>query len=343
MSASLGSAIVDPLAETRAFRQALLQGLGGTDKRVPAKYLYDSVGSALFDRICSLPEYYLARVENALLARHGREIAHLMGPSATLVEFGAGSLTKADLILSKLTNASSYAPIDISSRHLREMATSLRRRRPNLNVYPIEADYMASIVLPAAVKRSLKAGLFLGSTIGNLDRSEAISFLRTAAALLDGGGLLVGVDLIKHPELLHAAYNDSEGVTAEFNRNLLARANRDLGADFALNDFAHYAFYNVPQRKMEMHLVSLTRQEVRVAYHSIEFNKGDTIHTEDSHKYTPEEFDKLAIEAGLIPVRSWQDDARAFSLHWLACRGGQPAEIPRYVASSQRDSAAVPR
>lgn len=311
---------VDRRTESNGFRQALLRGLTGAGKHIPAKYFYDARGSALFDRISTLPEYYLTRTEEALLAHYGREIAQFMGDGATLVEFGAGSLNKVESLLSPRGNIRAYAPIDISKQHLREMAAQLRKRRPDLEIYPVEADYTESIALPGAVSGARKAGLFLGSTIGNLERNEAVGFLRKAAALLDGGGLLVGIDLLKHPALLHAAYNDADGVTEAFNKNLLVRANRELGANFALSAFAHYAFYNPPQHKIEMHLISLERQHVCVAGSSIEFRAGDAIHTEDSRKYTPQEFDSLAAEAGLMSVRSWQDERGWFSLHWLVRR-----------------------
>ena len=301
------------------FATALVEGLGRRPKTVPCKFFYDARGSALFDRICELPEYYPTRTEMALLRTHAGEIAQLMGADIALIEFGAGSLQKVDLLLEALERPHAYAPIDISGEYLHAMTARLTRLHPDVTVLPVVADFTRPFVLPRELGEARRVGFFPGSTIGNMDRAEALVFLRKAAALLRGGGLLIGVDLVKDPTILHAAYNDSAGVTAAFNKNLLARANRELDADFDPDSFAHYAFYNPRWRRIEMHLMSLLRQRVSLCGYGIDFEEGETIHTENSHKYTVEGFWALAAQAGFAPRRSWCDKDGLFSLHWLEC------------------------
>lgn len=300
------------------FCRALLAGLAATPKQVSCKFFYDAEGSALFDRICTLPEYYPTRVELALLERHAHELAGLIGPDVELVEFGAGSGRKVRWLLDALCRPQAYVPVDISGEHLQQAASRLRADYPRLRIQPVVADYTHPFDLPANVSGARRrVGFFPGSTIGNFAPEEAAGFLGMAAALLDGGGLLIGVDLLKDPALLHAAYNDSQGVTAAFNKNLLARANRELGADFAEDGFAHYAFYQPLARRVEMHLVSLAAQQVRIAGREFRFSPGETLHTENSYKYTVEEFRSLAEQAGFVSRRYWTDAAHLFSLHWL--------------------------
>jgi dimethylhistidine N-methyltransferase len=298
------------------FAAALLEGLRASPKRVPCKYFYDEEGSALFDLICELPEYYPTRTETRLLREHAAEIARLMGADVELVEYGAGSLQKAGLLLSALERPRAYLPIDISGDYLCAMAAKFVNSHPGLKVRPVVADFTKAFHLePAGASR--RVGFFPGSTIGNLDRREALAFLRRAASLLKGGGLLIGVDLVKDPSILHAAYNDSAGVTDAFNKNILARANRELDAGFDLDNFAHYAFYNPALQRIEMHLMSLRGQRVRVDETVVAFAEGETIHTENSHKYTVDGFRALASEAGFTPRSTWCDADRLFSLHWL--------------------------
>jgi L-histidine Nalpha-methyltransferase len=310
-----------PAAHDSEFAHALLAGLRERPKWAPCKYLYDREGSALFDRICELPEYYPTRTEMGLLRAHASEIARLIGPDAALVEFGAGALRKVAILLDALQSPRAYLPVDISGEYLHGVAARLAGERPGLVVRPIVADFTAPFALPALGRDARRIGFFPGSTIGNLDRGEAIAFLRRASAMLEGGGLLIGVDLVKDPAILHAAYNDSAGVTEAFNKNLLARANRELGADFDLDRFAHYAFYNPSAQRIEMHLMSLVRQRVTLRGQQVAFAQGETIHTENSHKYTVEGFRELAAEAGFAPRASWCDGARLFSLHWLEAEG----------------------
>lgn len=305
-----------------AFGRDLVAGLSERPRCVAPKYFYDAAGSALFDRICELPEYYPTRTELAILERNAPAIAKHIGSRADIVEFGAGSLSKIRLLLDAFEPSRvprRFFPIDISAEHLEVAAHRLRADYPWLHVHPIAADYMREGALGELEAVSdRRVGFFPGSTIGNLDPDEARAFLRQAARLLEGGGLVIGVDLVKDPEVLHRAYNDRQGVTAAFNLNLLRRANEELGADFDLSQFAHYAFYEPRRQRIEMHLVSRCAQTVRVAGHTFAFDQGESIHTENSHKFTIEGFRTLAVSAGFEPGPVWTDEARLFSVHWLA-------------------------
>jgi dimethylhistidine N-methyltransferase len=297
------------------FESAVHAGLAGAPKNLPCKFFYDAQGSALFDRICELPEYYPTRTETALLQRHAPEFAELIGPDAEVIEFGAGSLQKIGYLLGALESPRAYVPIDISGDYLRAMTEKLSRAHPKLTLTPVIADFTQPLRLPASGAR--RVGFFPGSTIGNFDSAEALAFLQRAARTLRGGGMLIGVDLVKDPAILHAAYNDSAGVTEQFNKNILARANRELGANFDLDAFAHYAPYNPDAKRIEMHLLSRVDQSVAVAGGTITFLQGETIHTENSYKYTPDGFRALAMGAGFVPRAIWCDPDRLFSLHWL--------------------------
>nr|WP_326542145.1 L-histidine N(alpha)-methyltransferase [Pseudorhodoferax sp.] len=306
-------------APERDFRADLHAALSAARRSISPKYFYDARGSQLFDDICELPEYYPTRTELALLRRHAGEIAALAGPEAELVEFGAGSLRKVRLLLDELARPACYVPIDISGEHLAQAAAQLRRDYPGLAVHPVAADYTQALQLPTGPRKAgMRLGFFPGSTIGNFDPEQALRFLRMAARVLRGGALLLGADLVKDPAVLHAAYNDSAGVTAAFNLNLLARANRELGADFDLNGFAHGAFYNSPRRRIEMHLVSRRPQRVHLDGQAYLFDEGETLHTENSYKFSVDSLRALAAEAGFAPGPVWTDPNRLFSLHWLA-------------------------
>ena len=300
------------------FARDLADGLSLTPKEIPCKYFYDAEGSALFDAICALPEYYQTRTEVALLRRHASEMAGLIGAGAEIVEFGAGALRKVRILLDALETPSRYVPIDISGAYLRDVTRTLASEYPNLALSPVVGDFTQPLQLPAATGR--RAGFFPGGTIGNFRSDTAMALLRRMREMLDGGGLLVGVDLVKDPAILHAAYNDAAGVTAAFNKNLLARANRELDAGFALEDFAHYAPYNPKAHRIEMYLVSLKRQSVKLDSRVVEFQAGEAVHTEDSHKYTIESFREIAVRAGFVPRAVWADENRLFSLHWLEGR-----------------------
>ena len=301
-----------------AFARDLLAGLSSTPRSVSPKYFYDAPGSLLFDRICELPEYYPTRIELGLLSGHAREIAWQVGPRAEIVEFGAGSLRKVRLLLDAMDRPVRYLPIDISGEHLGAAAQVLRRDYPGLHVQPLVADYTRHMLLPAPGEDAgQRVGFFPGSTIGNFTPAEALHFLQMAAQVLRGGALLLGADLVKDPAVLHAAYNDTQGVTAAFNLNLLVRANRELGCNFDLAQFAHSAFYNAPLQRIEMHLVSRRRQQVRVCGRCFEFAEGETLHTENSYKFTLDGLQALARQAGFIPGPVWTDPQKLFSLHWL--------------------------
>ncbi|MGJ7542111.1 L-histidine N(alpha)-methyltransferase [Variovorax sp. LT1R16] len=305
-----------PLSE---FGREMQAGLSRRPRSVSPKFFYDVEGSALFDRICDLPEYYPTRTELGILTDCAAEIAEQIGPNAEIIEFGAGSLTKVRLLLDALETPRRYLPIDISGEHLEAAAERLRADYPQLVVQPVAADYTMPLVLPAPGEGAgRRVGFFPGSTLGNFTPDEALSFLQLASRLLRGGGLLLGVDLVKDPALLHAAYNDAQGVTAAFNLNLLRRANAELGADFDLEAFRHAAFYNAPLQRIEMHLVSRCAQSVVLNGETFEFAEGETLHTEHSHKFTVEGLRSLAVRAGFRPVAVWTDPERLFSVHWLA-------------------------
>ena len=301
------------------FATALRCGLRRRPRSIAPKYFYDQRGSALFDRICELPEYYPTRTEFGILRQHAGEMAECIGQGVELIEFGAGSLQKIRLLPGALRQALRFVPIDISAEHLHQEATRLAAEHPGLDVRPLAGDFSTELVLPPpAPGARARVGFFPGSSIGNFTPDEALGFLQRCARLLAGGGLLVGVDLVKHPALLHAAYNDAQGVTAAFNLNLLVRANRELGSDFDVDAFQHYAFYEPRLQRIEMHLLSTCRQTVTLAGERFDFAEGDTLHTENSCKYTVAGFQSLARQAGFDPQAVWTDAQRLFSLHWLA-------------------------
>ncbi|MDQ0569154.1 dimethylhistidine N-methyltransferase [Variovorax paradoxus] len=304
-----------PLSE---FGREMQAGLARKPRSISPKFFYDAAGSQLFDRICELPEYYPTRTELRILGECAGEIAEQIGPGAEIVEFGAGSLTKVRLLLDALEAPKRYLPIDISGEHLEAAAERLKADYPQLVVQPIAADYTMPLVLPAPLPGAGKrVGFFPGSTIGNFEPDEALAFLQLAARMLRGGGLLIGVDLVKEPARLHSAYNDAQGVTAAFNLNLLRRANAELDADFDLDGFAHAAFYNAPKQRIEMHLVSRRAQTVSLDGERFGFEEGETIHTEYSHKFTVDGLRALAVKAGFRPLAVWTDPERLFSVHWL--------------------------
>ncbi|HEX9626006.1 MAG TPA: L-histidine N(alpha)-methyltransferase [Acidiferrobacterales bacterium] len=307
----------DQRVETLSFLEEVLLGLSTDPKSIPPKFFYDATGSRLFDRICELPEYYLTRTETAILAACGAELAGLVGPDCLLVEFGSGSSRKVRVLLEALQPAA-YLPIDISREHLLATARGLARDYPWLRVHATCADYSNGVTLPVDADGRHLLGFFPGSSIGNFDPADALAFLRSVAGLLGpDGALLIGVDLKKDAAVLQAAYNDAQGVTAEFNLNLLAHINRELGADFDLQAFEHCAWYDPRRGRIEMHLRSRHDQSVRLAGHEFRFGAGESLHTENSYKYDAGEFQSLARAAGFKPVRLWTDPERLFSLHYL--------------------------
>jgi dimethylhistidine N-methyltransferase len=298
------------------FAAALLAGLQHTPRQVSPKWFYDQRGSALFEQICELPEYYPTRTELGMLARYAHEMVECMGSRIDLIEFGAGATRKVRHLLDASTHIKRFTPIDISADHLTEASNDLRRDYPGVRIEPMGADFTQALALPEAVGQRI--GFFPGSSIGNFDPVDAQRLLSRMAKWLQGGGLLIGVDLVKDPATLHAAYNDAQGITAQFNLNLLARANTELGTHFRLDQFAHSAFYNPPLQRIEMHLVSLCDQTVPLAGERLHFQEGSSIHTESSYKYTVAGFQALASRAGFRPDAVWLDEARQFSLHWLS-------------------------
>ena len=301
---------------TDPFAADVLAGLSAKPKRLPPKYFYDLAGSALFERITQLPEYYPTRCELELLRGNAPAIASLFPPNCALIEFGAGSSRKARILLGAAATVEAYVPVDISGDFLHQDAAQLRRDFPHLAVYPVVADFTQSFEVSPAIAMLPRVGFFPGSTIGNFEPHEAAKFLRHAGVILGAGAVLViGVDLVKDAKILCPAYNDAEGVTAKFNLNLLARINRELGADFDPTTFEHHACYNREHNRIEMHLASTKRQKVKVAGKTIGFRAGETIHTENSYKYTVESFQALARGSGWSPVQVWSDGL--FSVHAL--------------------------
>jgi len=300
------------------FKAEVLNGLATQPKTIPPKFFYDQHGSQLFDRITELPEYYPTRTEIAILQEHGEEMALLLGKERWLLELGSGSNKKIRVLLNALQPAT-YLPIDISKEHLLQSAQALATDFPKLKIHAICADYSSDFQLPCSnIPNEKRVAFFPGSSIGNFEPSQAQDLLRRVAKLLwPKGALLIGVDLKKAPNLLHAAYNDAQGVTAAFNLNLLSRLNRELEADFKPTHFEHYAFYNVELGRVEMHLVSKISQEIQVAGQKFTFAEGESIHTENSCKYTVTQFQNLAKAVGFQPEKVWVDAAKLFSVHCL--------------------------
>lgn len=312
---------VKPTPEIASFAQDVVTGLSAQPKWMAAKHFYDAEGSRLFERIMGLPEYYPTRSEMSVLREHAAAIADLIPEGAALVEFGSGSNAKIRLLLEAASKISAYVPVDISAEYLEEQAEELRRDFPNLDILPVAADFTRRFDLPAKVRARPRAGFFPGSTIGNFEPLAAVSFLRNAARILGRGAvMIVGVDLVKDKATLNAAYNDAEGVTAAFNLNLLTRINRELGADFDVDQFKHRAFYEPKRQRIEMHLVSRKRQRVAMDGKIFEFKRGETIHTENSYKYTPEGFAALARQAGWLERSLWTDSCGNFSVRALTLK-----------------------
>ena len=301
-----------------SFREDVIAGLSLPQKSLPPKYFYDAKGSRLFGAICRLKEYYPTRAELALTRRQIGAIARFAGRGNTLIEYGSGESVKSRLLIDAL-RPSAYIPVDISADALRSAAAKLRRGFAWLDIRPVHGDFSRPLKISMAQTRGRRVVYFPGSTIGNLTPEEAHGFLRmTRGQVGPRGAMLVGVDLKKDANVLHAAYNDAKGVTAAFNLNLLARINRELRGDFKLRRFRHYAFYNAPQSRIEMHLVSLVAQAVNVGSHRFSFEAGETIHTENSYKYSIEGFRALAANAGFRGEEAWLDPKGLFCLHGLA-------------------------
>jgi dimethylhistidine N-methyltransferase len=308
-----------PALPTSEFAADVLAGLTATPKRLSPKYFYDRAGSELFERITTLPEYYPTRCDIGILTEHADDIAALIPKRAALIEFGSGSSAKTRIVLGKAKSLTAYVPVDISADFLRHQAEALRREYPAIAMLPVVADFAKPFRLPVAAEKLPRVGFFPGSTIGNFEPHEAASVLRNAAQILGrGASFIVGVDLVKDTQVLQKAYNDSQGVTAQFNLNLLARINRELGAKFNLACFEHHAFFNRERSRIEMHLASLKRQRVRLMGECIDFRAGETIHTENSYKYSVDSFRALARGAGWTTSAVWTDAEGRFSVHVLS-------------------------
>jgi dimethylhistidine N-methyltransferase len=301
------------------FRADVVHGLRTTPKAIPCKYFYDEAGSRLFDRITRLKEYYLTRAEFAIMRQHAQEMAALVGSQCLLIEYGSGSSLKTRLLLDHLRAPSAYMPVDISGEHLRRSVGALGERYPDITLVPVCADFTHPRDLP--VNGGLperRVVYFPGSTIGNFTPSAAIELLeRTASLCRGGGGMLLGVDLKKEPAIIEAAYNDGEGVTAAFNRNLLVRINRELDADFPVTRFWHHAFYDPRNGRIEMHLVSQCDQRVKVGAEVFDFAEGESILTEYSYKYSVADLEKLSSRAGFRLKRRWLDENQYFCVLYL--------------------------
>lgn len=297
-----------------------IDGLRQQPKTISPKFFYDAEGSRLFDAICELEEYYPTRTEMQILTEHAGDIADMIGERSFMIEPGSGSSTKVRLLLDDL-KPHTYMPMDISRQHLLNAAQLLANEYPWLEVHAACADFTTKLKIPAQPGTSNRLAFFPGSSIGNFEPGAARTFLAHLGQTVGiGGGLLIGVDLEKDPALLHAAYNDSEGVTADFNLNLLSRMNRELQADFALENFEHNAFYNRQLGRIEMHLVSRVKQRVDIGHHRFSFDQGETIHTECSYKYSVSKFQSLAISAGFQPIQVWTDAEKLFSVHYFEYR-----------------------
>ncbi len=317
---------VPPTRDKETLASAVLAGLSKTHKSLPSRFFYDTAGSQLFERITRLPEYYLTRGETDILRRHASEIVEEAGQNLQIVEFGSGNSEKTRLLLKAALKGHrhlDYVPIDISADFLRTSAFELVDDLPGLDLTALAGDYFDA--LQALPKHSgSRLFLFLGSTIGNFDREEAIEFLIALRKVMRyQDRLLVGVDLKKHPEIVELAYNDAENVTAAFNKNLLARINRQLCGHFDLASFRHEAIWNEQDSRIEMHLTSLVEQDVSIEAlgRSFHFERGESIHTENSHKYSPEAFGALAEAGGLRIQRCWEDTKGWFTLNLLEPAG----------------------
>ncbi len=298
-------------------RLEVIEGLMREQKVLPAKYFYDHIGSQLFEQITQQPEYYPTRTELAILEQHRAEIARSIGDVHTLIEYGSGSSRKIQMLLETFTHLDTYMPIDISKDFLMESARQLSERYPALHIKAVCGDYSQSISLP--VEEAQKRVIFFpGSTIGNFEPEEAMRFLRHSSRILEtGDGFLIGVDLKKSVDVLERAYNDAAGVTAAFNLNMLTHLNQMLEGTFDVTRFEHHAFYNEEKGRIEMHLRSQLDQLVQVGDVTVPFKKGETIHTENSYKYSKEEFETLARQSGFHSVNCWIDDDERFSVHYL--------------------------
>lgn len=310
----------DP-SETRQFREDVIAGLSNRPPSIPCKYLYDSKGSELFERICETPEYYVTRADLALHQTHMPEIASLIGPRAHVIELGSGAGIKTRHLLASLDSPRAYTPIEISAAALARSTRDLETAFPEIEIRPVQADYthpIQSDALTLDPPANRRIVYFPGSTISNFEHHEATGFLlRLGRIAGPGGAVLIGVDLVKPVERLIAAYDDAGGITAAFNRNLLERLRRELDAEIDAEAFYHEARYDESLERIEMHLVARCPTRIIIDRHEFELDEGESIHTENSHKYSVESFRELAARAGLRSKKVWFDPDGLFSMHWL--------------------------
>jgi dimethylhistidine N-methyltransferase len=312
----------DQHPEIADLREDIIQGLSAPEPYILPKYFYDETGSRLFEAICNTEEYYPTRTEVGIIRDNIDDIVDTLGKDCLLIEPGSGDSYKVRLLLDALRPIA-YLPIDISRRYLQDEAQRLAEEFTWLNVHAVCADFTGKLELPYHVDSTNKVAFFPGSTIGNFLPDQAVGVLEEIRLMVgDGGGLLIGVDLQKDSETLNAAYNDRDGFTEQFNKNLLLRINRELGADFDLEQFRHHAFFNEEKHRIEMRLVSLQDQQVTIGNRVFQFKKDQSILTEYSHKYTVEHFQKLAEKAGFCLVKTWRDEHRLFSVHYLSVVAG---------------------
>jgi len=310
---------VDHVVKRTDFRDAVIEGLSRNPKTIPSKFLYDQRGSALFEQICTLPEYYPTRVETAILSQHAEEIASMCGDNCLLVELGSGSSVKTRILLDRLHRPVAYIPVDIAYDQLRVAAELIARDYPQLEVLPLCTDYTAPFELPSPHRTpGRRITFFPGSTIGNLEPAEAVRFIANLArASKPGDAIIVGVDLVKSRAILEKAYNDSQGVTAAFNLNILRRMRRELNAGLQMDSFRHRAIFNSEAGRVEMHLVSMCDQTITIDHRRVHVRQGEAIVTEHCYKYAIDDFAELASASGCRVERVWTDRERLFSTHFL--------------------------
>jgi L-histidine Nalpha-methyltransferase len=316
------TAVLDLEPAREDFLNEVIAGLSAVPRTLPCKFFYDREGASLFQKICELPEYYVTRTELQILQKFGADMAEHLGPGIELIGFGTGAGTKTRILLEKLREPAAYVPVDISSGQLAQSTKLFRQLFPGLEILPVCADYLQPFALPTPVHQGARRIIYFpGSTIGNFEPAAALDFLRLIAAIgQPGGGLLIGVDLQKDHKILEQAYNDSQGVTAAFNLNLLARLNRELDANFDLPSWNHRAIYNAAEGRIEMNLISACDQRIRIAGHTFNFEAGEKIVTEFSYKHTPEGFRQLAEQAGFALDKMWTDDAHLFGVFYFTLR-----------------------
>lgn len=304
--------------ERQSMTKEVKEGLRKSAKQLPSKFFYDERGSELFEQITYLDEYYLTRTEKAILKENISEISKRIGSNAMLVELGSGSSKKTRLLLDQVSDLAAYIPVDISEDYLLKVVNRLRIDYPKISVIPIFSDYTSDFDLPKlGGDYNRQVVFFPGSTIGNFNPDEIHAFWDNIASVTDNdSGMLIGVDLKKEKQVLEAAYNDSQGITAQFNKNILVRLNREINADFDVDQFTHRAFYNENKGRIEMHLISQIGQEVEIAGDRFHFENGESIHTENSYKYSLREFEKMVSDWYTVE-KVWTDDRQYFSLQFL--------------------------